>query len=357
MKFGVFFTVRWHEDWTQEQSLLEVLERAELADQAGLDEVWLGEHHFSRHGILSGLFSFTGHVAARTKNARIGLAIVVLPFRNPIQVAEELATIDVLSGGRLDAGMGSGYQRQEFEGLGVDMEESRDRFRESLDVIVRAWTEEKLTFHGRFTNVENVAVLPKPKQKPHPPLYIAVSTSQESVDYAASRAIPVIVGGPTAALGIAPEVIARWREKMEEHGHDHAHIDPPVNMNIHVAPTVEEAESDAEGREDFSTKILARIGSPAGKDGKYPRGYEEWVNRQRDRELAGDSKRGGSINLRGSPEVVVERLFELRESGIGNVFGYFGFPGLSHAKRMRSIELFATRVAPHFREPVPAPIS
>ena len=70
MKFGVFFTVRWHEEWTQERSLLEVLERAELADQAGFDEIWLGEHHFSRHGILSGLFSFTGHVAARTKRTR-----------------------------------------------------------------------------------------------------------------------------------------------------------------------------------------------------------------------------------------------------------------------------------------------
>ena len=353
MRFGVFFTVRWHEEWTQEQSLLEVLERAELADQAGFDEIWLGEHHFSRHGILSGLFSFTGHVAARTNNARIGLAVVVLPFRNPIQVAEELATIDILSGGRLDAGVGSGYQRQEFDGLGVDVEESRDRFREALDVIVRAWTEEKLTYDGRFTSVEDVAVLPKPKQQPHPPLYVAVSTSPATVDHAASLAIPVIVGGPTAALGIAPDVIALWREKMEEYGHAHAHIDPPVNMNVHVAPTVEEAERDAEGREDFSTKILARIGSPAGKDGSYPKGYEEWINRQRDREASGAPGRAGSINLRGSPEVVVERLFELRESGIGNVFGYFGFPGLPHAKRMRSIELFATEVAPHLREPAP----
>ena len=216
----------------------------------------------------------------------------MLPFRNPIQVAEELATIDILSGGRLDAGVGSGYQRQEFEGLGVDVEESRDRFREALDVIVRAWTEDKLTYDGRFTSVEDVAVLPKPKQKPHPPLYVAVSTSPATVDYAASLAVPVIVGGPTAALGIAPEVIALWREKMDEYGHAHAHVDPPVNMNIHVAPTVEEAERDAVGREDFSTKILARIGSPAGKDGRYPKGYEEWINRQRDREAAGEPAQG-----------------------------------------------------------------
>ena len=195
-------------------------------------------------------------------------------------------------------------------------------------------------------------MLPKPVQKPHPPLYIAVSTSPETIDYAASKAIPVIVGGPTAVLGIAPDVIDLWREKMAEYGHAHAHVDPPVNMNIHVAPTVEEAARDAVGREDFSTNILAKIGSPVGKDGRYPKGYEEWINRQRDREAAGKLK-GGSINLRGSPEVVVERLFQLRETGIGNVFGYFGFPGLPHAKRMRSIELFATEVAPHLRQPAP----
>lgn len=354
MKFGVFFTVRWHEDWTQENSLLEVLERIELADQAGFDEIWLGEHHFSRHGILSGLFSFTGNVASRTKNSRIGLAVVVLPFRNPIQVAEELATLDILSGGRLDVGVGSGYQRQEFVGMGVDMEESRDRFREALDVIIKAWRDENLTYKGNFIDVSDLEVLPKPKQKPHPPLYVAVSTSPNSVEYAASLGIPVIVGGPTGALGIAPDVVALWRSKMEENGYEHDHIDPPINMNIHVASTVEEAEQDAEGREDFSTKILAKIGSPVDRDGEYPKGYEEWINRQRDREMATAAGRGGSMNILGSPDVVVNRILELHSQGLGNIFGYFGFPGLPHAKRMRSIELFATEVIPKLKDQIQA---
>ena len=354
MRFGIFLTVRWHQEWTQEQSLLEALERIELADQVGLD-VWLGEHHFSRHGLLSGLFSFAGAAIARTKRARIGMAVVVLPFHNPIRVAEEAAMMDVLSGGRLDLGVGSGYQRQEFEGLGVDLEESRERFRESLDVIVKAWTEEELTFSGKYTDVEGVAVVPKPIQVPHPPLFIAVSTSPETVEYAASRAIPVMVGGPTAALGKAPEVIGLWRRKMEEFGHEHAHVDPPVNMNIHVAPTVEEAERDAAGREDFSTRILAKIGSPVDKDGRLPTGYEAWANRQKDRELASVPGRAGSMALRGSPDVVVERLKEVQELGIEHVFGYFGYPGLSHKKRMQSIELFASEVMPHLREPVKQP--
>ena len=169
MKFGLFTIVPWHESRTQEQSLREALEQIELADQLGLDEVWLGEHRFSRHGLLSGIFSFLGQVAARTSHVRIGTAVIVLPLHNPILVAEEVAMLDVLSGGRVNLGIGSGYQRQEFEGLGINMEESRERFVEAVEVMTRAWTEETLTYHGKFTNVDELWVLPKPLQNPHPP--------------------------------------------------------------------------------------------------------------------------------------------------------------------------------------------
>jgi alkanesulfonate monooxygenase SsuD/methylene tetrahydromethanopterin reductase-like flavin-dependent oxidoreductase (luciferase family) len=356
VKFGIFYIVQWHESRTQEQALREALEQIELADQLGIDEVWLGEHHFSRHGLLSGLFSFAGHVAARTKHMRIGTAVSVLPFHNPIVVAEEAAMIDILSGGRLDFGVGSGYQRQEFAGLGVDVNEGRARFREAIDVITRAWTEEKLTYHGTFTQVDDLWVIPKPLQQPHPPLYIAVSTSPASVEYAASRNIPVIVGGPTDIMGQAPQVVKLWREQMEKFGHPHTHIQPPVAKSIYVAPTMEEAETDPIGREDFSLKILAQIGSPIGKDGTVPPGYEVWANRQKDRERALDPGHAGLPPLRGTPEVVRERLTLVQEQGINRIFGSFGFPGLPHEKVMRSIEMFATQVMPHFRaapEPVP----
>ena len=227
MKFGIFTIVPWHESRTEERALNEALEQIELADQLGIDEVWLGEHRFSRHGLLSGIFSFVGAVAARTKNIRIGTAVVVLPFHNPILVAEEAAMIDNMSGGRFMLGIGSGYQRQEFDGLGVDITESRERFQEAVDVITRAWTEETLTFHGKYTNVDDLWVIPKPIQKPHPPLYIAVSTSPASIEWAASRNIQIMVGGPTDIMGQAPQVLKLWREKMDEYEHPHAHLDPP----------------------------------------------------------------------------------------------------------------------------------
>ena len=357
MKFGIFYIVPWHESFTQEQALNNALEEIELADQLGIDEVWLGEHRFSRHGLLSGIWSFLGNVAARTKRIRIGTAVIVLPLHNPILVAEEVAMLDVISGGRFNFGIGAGYQRQEFDGVGVDIDESRERFAEAVDVMIKAWTEERLTYHGKFTNVDDVWVLPKPIQKPYPPLFQAVSTSPASVEFAASRRIQVIAGGPTDILGQAPEVIKLWRQKMEEHGHEHAHLDPPMSKSIYVAPTMEEAERDPIGLEDFSSRILrstgttgAPIGMPMDKDGNIAKGYEAWANRQQDRDRRDDPGHAGLPPLRGTPEVVIERLKLVQEAGINHVFGSFGFAGLPHDKVMRSIELFATQVMPHFRE-------
>ena len=357
MKFGIFTIVPYHEDFTQQQALNDALEQIVYADQMGIEEVWLGEHSFSRHGLLSGIWSFLGAVAGRTQNIRIGTAVIVLPLHNPILVAEEVAMLDIISNGRINFGIGAGYQQQEFNGLGVDIDTSRERYKEAVDVIIKAWTEERLTFHGKYTNVDDLWVLPKPVQKPYPPLFQAVSTSPESIDFAASRQIQVIAGGPTDILGQAPQVIKLWREKMDEYGHPHAHLDPPMSKSIYVAPTMEEAERDPIGLEDFSSRVLrsagsngAPIGMPMDKDGNIAKGYEHWANRQRDRDRRDDVGHAGLPPLRGTPEVVVERLKETQAAGINHVFGNFGFAGLPHWKVMRSIELFATEVMPHFQE-------
>ncbi len=357
MKFGIFTIVPYHEDFTQQQALTQALQQIQFADEAGLDEAWLGEHRFSRHGLLSGIWSFLGAVAGRTKNIRIGTAVIVLPLHNPVLVAEEVAMLDIISNGRFNFGIGAGYQQQEFDGVGVDIDTSRDRFHEAVDVMIKAWTEESLTYHGQFTNVDDVWVLPKPLQKPYPPLFQAVSTSPASIDFAASRNIQVIAGGPTDILGQAPQVIKLWREKMDEYDHAHAHLDPPMSKSIYVAPTMEEAERDAAELENFSSRILrsignsgAPIGMPMDKNGNVAKGYEHWANRQSDRDRRDDPGHAGLPPLRGTPEVVIERLKQTQEAGINHVFGNFGFAGLPHEKVMRSIELFATHVMPHFQE-------
>ena len=357
MKFGIFHLVPWHESRTQEQALREAMDEIELADRLGIDEAWLGEHRFSRHGLLSGMWSFLGQVAGRTKRIRIGTSVIVLPLHNPILVAEEAAMLDVLSGGRLDLGLGAGYQRQEFQGLGADIGESRERFKEGVDVIIKAWTEERLTYHGKYTNVDDLLVVPKPLQKPHPPLFQAVQASPASVEFAASRnmQLQVLASGLSGSEGMGPQGLLRlWREKMEEFGHPHSHLDPPLYQSIYVAPTMEEAEQDPARLRGFASRIMnstgiagVPIGSPLDKDGNIPPGYENYAGPQ-----GGGDPRGEAPmpRLFGTPEVVSEGLEKIRESGFNHVFGSFEFPGLPHEKALRSIEMFATQVMPNFRE-------
>ena len=238
MKFGQFEIIRWHPDVSIPQSINDVMEKIEMADKLGMDEIWLGEHHFSRHGLVSGIFSMLGNIAKRVINARIGSAVVVLPFHNPILVAEEAATIDILSNGRFTLGIGAGYQAQEFRALGVNIDEARQRFREYVDVIRMCWEDGPITYKGEFIDIEDILVIPKPVQKPLP-MTIAVSTSPESVDFAAKMGLEIMVGGPTAVMGQVPQVMELWHERMEHYGHPHEHIDLPAGMNIYVAPTME----------------------------------------------------------------------------------------------------------------------
>ncbi|MYI82859.1 MAG: LLM class flavin-dependent oxidoreductase, partial [Chloroflexi bacterium] len=223
MRFGGFSFGSWHESESHGEVLAQLVELAVQSDRLGLDSFWLGEHHFSRHGILADTMVMAAHIAARTEHIRIGTAVIVLPLHNPVRVAEQVAIVDHLSGGRVDVGVGIGYQQREFAGLGVDIDEARARFIESLDVMVRAWTDEPLVYEGEHVRIaaeDAITVYPKPLQQPHPPLYQAVSTTPASIDLAASRGLPVIVGGPTDVLGRAPEVIAHWRERMRAHGRD-----------------------------------------------------------------------------------------------------------------------------------------
>lgn len=351
MRFGMFEILRWHQDVPAEKAFDDALGQIEFADSLGIQDIWLGEHHFSRHGILSGIFSFMGTVAARTKNARIGTSIVILPFHNPVQVAEESAILDIVSGGRFNLGVGAGYQAQEFRGMGVDIEESRDLFKEYLEVVMKCWEDGLTTYRGRYVNIEDIWVIPKPVQKPGPPIYIAVSTSPESVDYAASIGVPILVGGPTTTLGQTPQVVAMWHERMEHYGHPHQHVDLPVSANVYVAPTMEEAENDIKGLEAQINEEFHRVGNPADKNGNIPANYRHWVHRDKDRLAAAERARMEGIRpLVGTPEVVCERLEVLKSKGINRIFGKFGAAGLEQEKSLRCIEMFTKEVMPEFSE-------
>ncbi|MEV4090036.1 LLM class flavin-dependent oxidoreductase, partial [Nonomuraea fuscirosea] len=168
------------------------LELIELAEELGFDGVRLAEHHFRDYGVVPNLFTMLAHAAARTTDLRLGTGIVVLPLHDPVHVAEEAALVDVLSGGRLELGIGRGYQSFEFEGFGIDLAEARDRFNEALEVIVGLWTQDSYQHEGKFykTGAE-VSLVPRPLQSPHPALHVA-AVSPETVTMYAERGLPIL---------------------------------------------------------------------------------------------------------------------------------------------------------------------
>src|SRR5438067_4934293 len=181
MKVGVLQFFSWPERRVAIETVYErALQRIEIMDRTGYDAVWLAEHHFHSFSVCPSVHVMGTHVAARTQRLRIGTAVSLAALYHPLRLAEEVALLDVLSGGRVNWGAGRGFDRTEFETFGVAPEESVSRFRETVEIVLRAWTQDRLEFSGKHHRYTDVEVLPKPLQKPHPPTWLA-TTSEPSV--------------------------------------------------------------------------------------------------------------------------------------------------------------------------------
>ena len=169
-----------------------LMEQVELAEELGYDAVWFTEHHFSQYG-RAAVPVLAAQAIERTSRLRISTAVVVLPFHHPVRVAEDWATLDHLSRGRVDVGIGRGNQPAEFKGFDVPMDEAEQRFSEALDILRRAWTEESFSYDGKFWRFPEIEVLPKPYTKPHPPLWQA-ALSDYTVQKVIDRGINGLIG-------------------------------------------------------------------------------------------------------------------------------------------------------------------
>src|SRR5262249_17419220 len=168
----------------------------ELAEELGYDKVWIAEHLFSTYGLVTSTQVYAAAIAQRTKKIRIGMAVCAIPFNHPLRTASDFALVDILSHGRLDFGVGRAYQPHEFIGLGGPMDKSREMLGEGLGIVLKAWTQEKISYQGRFWAIpEPVEVLPKPVQKPHPPVYQA-TISPESFEQAARAHLNLQMASP-----------------------------------------------------------------------------------------------------------------------------------------------------------------
>ena len=218
MKFGVFYQVPCAPEQSVAQRYQDTLEQIELADELGFDRAWIAELHFrSTFSAMPSPLMLAAVAAQRTKRIRLGIAVNLLPLHHPVSLAEDAATADVLSGGRLEFGIGRGT-RLAHHGFGVPQEESRPRFMEALDILKKVWTEDHVTYEGNYWQINDVSVSPKPTQKPHPPLRMA-SNSADTFPLAGELGLPVFTWILINPLARLQEGLITYRDTLKENGH------------------------------------------------------------------------------------------------------------------------------------------
>ena len=300
------------------------LERIEIMDQTGYDAVWLAEHHFSSFSVCPSVHLMAMQVASRTKRLRIGTAVTLAAFYPPLRIAEEIALVDIFSGGRINWGAGRGFDPVEFANFGITPEESADRFREAVNIVLGAWRNDRLTHQGKFHSYENVEVLPKPLQQPHPPVWMAAS-SEGALDWAASEGHAILMDPHSAHDEIARK--ERYYEERYSAAHGTAATaDRPIARLVALGETEEEARVVAERGAAFSGRYLPKAAIPAFRSDK--RAVEPAEHYME------------NVIVYGTPESVVEEFKQLEEK---MPLDYLLLSPLSE----RTFDLFTEQVLPH----------
>ena len=234
------------------------------AEALGYHSTFLVEHHFTGFGQVSASLSLLTWVAAKTKTLRLGTAVLVLPWHNPVLVAEQAATIDLLSGGRLDFGVGKGYRHNEFAGFCLPIEEADARFNESLDVIVKSWTsKQRFSHHGKYWKFEDIIVEPPTAQKPHPPIWMGAG-SPDSIRQVAARGYNLLLD-QFASFEAVAERIAIFKAAVEARGRVFDPLEVGVARAFFVAKDGADKEAALERRMEAQRRLAAISNPPGGK--------------------------------------------------------------------------------------------
>ena len=332
---------------TPERLVEEIYEQALWAEAVGLNSAWVGEHHFNLLGVNACPHILLAKLAGATKRIRLAPAVVLLPVHHPLHVAEAWATLDLLSGGRVDFAAGRGYDRLEYGPFQAPFEQSAELFAEGLEIVWRAWTESaKWSHEGRFYRFRDIEVRPQPIQKPLRP-YVACF-SRPSMELAAANDWNVIYAPFAAAMvyGSLAEAVKVYREACEAmHGRPARRA--MCSYFVHIADTPEE---EAYGREAliryFKDALVAAFpGDPATAPPTY-RYFVQIVELLRN--MKAESLTSKSI-LVGPREKIVEELKQVEAAGIAEVILYFNYGLKPHAMVKEQMQRFAEEIAPAFR--------
>jgi len=336
MKFGIFGSAqakRGGPDTDSGAGFRDFVELNVEAEALGFVSSFLVEHHFTGFGQVSATLNLLTWVGARTTTLRLGTAVIVLPWHNPVLLAEQAATIDLLSGGRLDFGIGKGYRHNEFAGFCIPMEEADARFEEALEVIVKAWTSDAPWSHrGTYWQFENVVVEPPPAQKPHPPFWMGAG-HPESIAKVAERGHNLLLD-QFASIEQIGERIAIFKREVEARGRRFDPMTVAVTRSVNVVMTAAEKEKAVETRMAARKRTERLAQRPDGQNKASIMSY------------AMTSETAEESALYGTPDDVIAKLQTLERLGARYVL-------LNSAGGPQTLRRFAREVMPVFaREPM-----
>src|SRR6266436_1497058 len=345
MRFG-FFDQLPRADWQSErQRYQDILAQIEFGDELGFDTAWLGELHFiPSFSCLASPLMILAAAAQRTRRIRLGTAVTLLPLHNPVKLAEDAATLDVLSGGRLEFGVGRGATPVYFAGYNVPQEESRERFEESLEVILRAWTSERLSYEGKYFRVRDVRLTPQPLQKPYPPIRIAAN-SPDTFAIAGQLGLPIFA----SPLINPPEKLREYLEVHRKTLKGDGKQDVALAFPVHVAESRAQARQECEASLMHFFSLAGELIKPLATDPV--RSYEAYQQLQERVKHVTYEGIDRSVGIFGDADYCVDRIKALQQDfPMEEFIAYFNQGGLiDHSTVRRSMELFAREVIPRCR--------
>ena len=342
MRFGFFDQLPCAAGYTERQRYRDIIAQIELGDDLAFDAVWLGELHFSRaFSILADPLMVLAAAAQRTSRIRLGTAVTLLPLHNPVKIAEEAAIADILSDGRLELGVGRGTAPLHYSGYDIPQEESRERFDEALDFILKAWTEEIFSFEGKHFRVSELSVVPRPVQSPHPRVRIAAN-SPDTFPMAGRRRFPIFATPLINPPDKLKEGLAVYRRAFAEG-------DTALAFPVHVTTSRARARAECEpGLLRFLREAAERLRPLGHADIKSFEAFRQVLARI-ERVSFEDLDR--EMGVFGDPDYCVERVRALRrEYDMDEFICYFNQGGImDHALVRETMMLFAKEVMPHCR--------
>jgi len=311
VKFGLFggAVARRGEESADSQGYGGFIDTVIEAEQLGFESIFIVEHHFSGGGQLSSSLNLLSYLAAKTFRIRLGTAVTVLPWHNPVLIAEQAATVDLLSRGRLDFGVGKGYRDIEFNGFCIPKEEALARYEESIEVIVKSWTSnERFDYEGKFWSFKDIIVEPPTIQKPHPPLWTAAGTDQ-SIARVAQSGMSVMFD-QFASFARTEERLKAWRDGCDSIGRRFDPMEVALARGVNIALSKEGLKEAMAIREERVARMFDKFGALPGLERKIPDQPDSYANP----DLAIDD-----AALLGTPDMIIERIQTLKDMGFEHI--------------------------------------